>query len=302
MRTSRSKKFWFENSWLRESDCIKVVKESWVSSVRVPIQNKIVSCGSALLQWGSHLMRDFQARVLECKKKMASLRGKRDSASVDSFIEARKCYNELLHSHEIFWKQREKSIWLKEGAMNSRYFHAMASAWKKQNMIGKLRNIQGQWCTTPEDINEAIGRYFTQIFSSKGGSCVEVLQCVEPRITTEQNHTLMESFSPADVRDAIFSMHPHKSPGLDGMNPVFFQKFWSIVGDDVSAVCLNFIQQCVFLADLNETYVILIPKKPNLDYITDFRPIALCNVLYKIVAKMLASRLKLVLGYIISDS
>ena len=49
MRTSKSKKFWFENSWLREFDCLKVVKENWVSSVRAPIQNKIVSCGSALL-------------------------------------------------------------------------------------------------------------------------------------------------------------------------------------------------------------------------------------------------------------
>ena len=72
-------------------------------------------------------MRGFRARILECKKKMASLRGNRDSASVDSFIEARKCYNELLHSHEIFWKQRAKSIWLKKGDMNSRYFHAMTS-------------------------------------------------------------------------------------------------------------------------------------------------------------------------------
>ena len=99
-------------------------------------------------------------------------------------------------------------------------------------------------------------------------------------------------------------MHPDKdkSLGPDGMNPAFIQNFWSIVGDDVSAACLHFIHHFMFPADLNETLAILIPKKSNPDYITDFRPIALCNVLYKIVAKMLASRLKLVLGSIISDS
>ncbi|KAH9678676.1 reverse transcriptase domain-containing protein [Citrus sinensis] len=301
-RTPRSKKFRFENSWLRESDCFEVVKDRWASSIGVPIQNKIGSCGSALLRWGNHLTQDFRVRILECKRKMALFRGNRDSASVDSFIEARKHYNELLHSHEIFWKQRAKSIWLKEGDMNSRYFHVMASTRKKQNVIGKLRNAQGQWCTTPEDINEIINKYFTHIFSSEGGSCGEVLQYVEPRITVEQNHSLMEPFSPADVREAIFSMHLDKSPGPDGMNPAFFQKIWSIIGDEVSAACLNYIIHCVFLADLKETTVILIPKKPNPDNIIDFQPIALCNVLYKIVAKMLASRLKLILGSIISNS
>ncbi|KAH9802749.1 reverse transcriptase domain-containing protein [Citrus sinensis] len=290
VRSPRTKKFRFENSWLREPDCCDVVKVSWASTLGVPIQNRLASCGTALLHWGKHLTQDFQARMLDCKRKMALLRGNRDSASVDSFSEAMKRYNELLHSHEIFWKQRAKSIWLKEGDMNSRYFHAMASARKKQNTIEKLRNAQGQWCTTPEDISEIIHKYFTHIFSSERGSCAA------------QNHSLMEPFSPADVREAIFSMHPDKSPGPDGMNPAFYQNFWSIVGDEVSAACLSYISHCEFPANLNETTVILIPKTPNPESITDFRPIALCNVLYKIVAKMLANRLKLILGSIISDS
>ncbi|KAH9763510.1 reverse transcriptase domain-containing protein [Citrus sinensis] len=302
VRSPRTKKFRFENSWLREPDCCDVVKVIWASTLGVPIQNRLASCGTALLHWGNHLTQDFQARIFYCKRKMALLRGHRDSASVDSFYEARKCYNELLHSHEIFWKQRAKSIWLKECDMNSRYFHAMASARKKQYMIEKLRNAQGQWCTTPEDISEIIHKYFTHIFSSERGSYAAVLHYVEPRITAEQNHSLMEPFSPTDVREAIFSMHPEKSPGPDGMNPAFYQNFWSIVGDEVSAACLSYISHCEFPANLNEITVILIPKTPNPESITDFRPIALCNVLYKVVAKMLANRLKLILGSIISDS
>ena len=144
--------------------------------------------------------------------------------------------------------------------MNSRYFHAMSLARKKQNVIEKLRNIQGQQCTTPEDINKIINKYFTQIFSCECGSCGEVLQCVEPRITAEQNHSLIEPFSPTDVRDAIFNMHPNKSPGPDRINLAFFQKFWPIVGDEVFVACLNYIRQCVFSIDLNKTSVILIPK------------------------------------------
>lgn len=83
-------------------------------------------------------------------------------------------------------------------------------------MIGKLRNSKGQWCTDPAEINELIGDYFTKIFSSEGGSCDEVIQCVEKKLMAGQNHSLMEPFTTADVRDAIFSMYPDKSPVPNG--------------------------------------------------------------------------------------
>lgn len=141
---------------------------------------------------------------------MSLLRGRRDQASLEEFTETRNQYNELLHSHEVFWKQRSKSLWLKEGDLDSRYFHALASTRKKQNKISKLRDDQGQWCTHPDKVNDLIREYFTQLFSSGGSVCDEVLDCVKVRINAEKNQTLMEPFTTADVHDAIFSMHPNK--------------------------------------------------------------------------------------------
>lgn len=107
--------------------------------------------------------------------------------------------------------------------MNSKYFHAMASTRKRQNMIRKLRNSEGQWCTNPAEINEIIGDYLTHIFSSKTGFCDEIIQCVEPKLTAEQKHSLTEPFTIVDVRDVIFSKHPDKSPSPDSMNSFFFR-------------------------------------------------------------------------------
>ena len=73
-------------------------------------------------------------------------------------------------------------------------------------------------------------------------------------------------------------------------------------GEDVTEACLSYITNRAFPEKFNDTLIVLIPKHMQPEHLTDMRPIALCNVLYKIIAKMLANRMKLVLGEVISDS
>lgn len=111
-------------------------------------------------------------------------------------------------------------------------------------------------------------------------------------VTEEQNTALLLPFSELDVKDALDSMHPNKAAGMDGLNPAFFQKFWSIVGKDVSEECLRIINSGSIPPQLNQIAIVLIPKRSHLQSMNDLRPISLCNVIYKIIAKMLANRLK----------
>jgi len=97
-------------------------------------------------------------------------------------------------------------------------------------------------------------------------------------------------------------MHPHKAPGPDGMNPFFYQKFRHVIGDDVSAAVISILQGHPSLPAPNHTFVTLIPKKHKPDSISDFRPISLCNVIYKLVTKVTANQLKPLLPDIISDT
>jgi hypothetical protein len=95
-------------------------------------------------------------------------------------------------------------------------------------------------------------------------------------------------------------MNPDKCPGPDGYNPGFYQHFWSLCSDDIFKDCCHWLDSGQFPPMLNTTNIALIPKGNTQSTMKDWRPIALCNVLYKIIAKVLANRLKQVLPKCVS--
>lgn len=100
----------------------------------------------------------------------------------------------------------------------------------------------------------------------------------------------MEDFTFEEFSIAVNQMHSDKSAGPDDLNTTFYQKFWNLLGKEVFMSCERWLQEVKFPANLNDTIIVLIPKKDNADSIKDLRPIALCNVLYKIIAKVLSNR------------
>ena len=97
-------------------------------------------------------------------------------------------------------------------------------------------------------------------------------------------------------------MHPTKAPSPNHMSPIFFQKYWDVVGHNVTNSILQILNTGCMPNGWNETYICLIPKVSSPQKISEFRPISLYNVLYKIVAKVLANKLKLILLEVISES
>ena len=97
-------------------------------------------------------------------------------------------------------------------------------------------------------------------------------------------------------------MGPTKAPGPDGMNALFYQKFLHVVGDNVVTAVLDYLNSGSMIPSINHTNIVLIPKVKTLEKMFDFRPISLYNVIYKIISKVLANRLKQILPDIISPT
>ena len=157
-----------------------------------------------------------------------------------------------------------------------------------------------------EEVEEIAGvatNYFESIYSSDGSNQMEeCLDMVHYKVTTDMLETLSRDYSAEEIKVAVFQMGPTKALGPDGMNALFYQKFWHIVGDDVIATVLDFLNSGIMLREINYTHIILIPKVKSPERISDFRPISLCNVIYKIISKVLANKLKLILPSLISPS
>jgi len=97
-------------------------------------------------------------------------------------------------------------------------------------------------------------------------------------------------------------MGPTKATGPDGMNALFYQNFWHVVGDNVVTAVLDYLNSGIMSPSINHTNIVLIPKAKTPEKMSDFWPISLCNVIYKIISKVLANRLKQILSDIISPT
>ena len=87
-------------------------------------------------------------------------------------------------------------------------------------------------------------------------------------------------------------MLPLKSPGLDGMLPLFYQSYWSLVGTDVTKAILLYLNSGTLPLVLCHSYITLIPKVKNPEYVSQNRPISLSNILYRFFSQVLVNRLK----------
>ena len=130
----------------------------------------------------------------------------------------------------------------------------------------------------------------------------ELFNAVSPSVTGAMNQLLARDFPASEITRAIKQMQPHTAPGLDGLPPLFYQRFWSFTSNCVIQAAVGFLNHGIIPPDFNDTHIVLIPKVPNPRKIIDYRPISLCNVAYKIASKAIANRLKNVLSLIISEN
>eukprot|EP00253_Pinus_taeda_P011463 PITA_11463 len=181
----------------------------------------------------------------------------------------------------------------------------MLSAEANKNFMAVEFQPIGEILKNHNDISALLSDHFKSIAQeppiNREEAIKELTAAIPKTITSYQNWALCREISLEEVEEAIRSMPNDKTPGPDGFTINFYKACWSIVKQEVWEVVEDSIRSGTILKSLNSTFLALIPKVEEAKTPDKFRPIALCNVIYKIISKFIANRLKTILPGIISE-
>lgn len=195
--------------------------------------------------------------------------------------------------------QKARLKWLGEGDANTSFFQASIRIRRRHNNILALR-CGDAWVEGVQEIKETVTNHFQEIYSDSFSNRPRLDGLHFNQISAEDNLMLAASFSEEEIREAVWSCDGGKSPGPDGFNFNFIKSCWDFLHKEVCDLVQEFYTNGKLPRGVSSSFVALIPKNDNPQTISEYRPICLIGCIYKIISKLLALRLKKVLGGVIS--
>ncbi|KAL4332119.1 hypothetical protein GQ457_07G022500 [Hibiscus cannabinus] len=306
IKRKRKKEFKFEARWLEEEECKKNVEKEWASTESISnhqslLHKKLKATGIKLSKWSFKKYGKERQRSQELRKLIAQAQDKPLSKTSSAEVKDLKDeLNKILDAQEKFWHQRARVNWLKAGDKNTSFFHATTIQNRRRNSICKLKTRDGRWIEDESEIALCMEDHYKKLFAKDPSLNFSFIsECIPMSIFEEMNRGLSKDVSIEEIKEAVFNMGALKAPGPDGYPGIFYQSFWDIIQEDVVNLVFEFFRNGSMPKDINKTNIVLIPKIKNPTKTTHFRPISLCNYSYKVISKILASRLKAFLPEII---
>jgi len=210
----------------------------------------------------------------------------------------------LKEAERLFFQQKAKGVHLLQSDKSSRYFHLMAKRNSKRNYIAAIVREDGSMTSSQEQVSEEFIGFYRHLLGScsNTGSINPTIISSGPTISLEHANALTRPVCDQEIRDALFDIGDEKAPGPDGYSACFFKQAWGTVGVLFCQAVHEFFRSGKILKQINHSTIVLIPKSSHACSVSDYRPIACCNVIYKVIAKILATRLAPCLDSIIDKA
>ncbi|GKA11042.1 putative RNA-directed DNA polymerase [Tanacetum coccineum] len=194
------------------------------------------------------------------------------AADVNRRINLVKALADLEHHKLNDLKQKSKIKWALEGDVNSNFFHGIINNRRNRSRINET--------------NPTRPSFSSNLFK---------------QLTSEDNLFLESPFTSREIKDVVWDSGGNKAPSPDGFTFKLIKKHWSILGNDITSYVKDFYTSAFIPRGCNSSFITLIPKVDDPITVSDFRPISLIRRQYKIIAKVLANRLALVIPSVVSE-
>ncbi|GKV32816.1 hypothetical protein SLEP1_g41389 [Rubroshorea leprosula] len=304
------KPFKFFDAWLEQPECMELIKKAWNSSVEegrkgFRLKEKLKSTKKALKEWSGNHMSELDCKIKEAEKMIAILDEKGEIAQLSEEDSNRRkgCFLDLwkyLRIKESIWQQKSRKMWLREGDANTKFYHKCVKGRWRRNEINSIQ-VNGKQLREVGELKEGMAKYFQDLFTENDWLRPKLDGINFKQISHTDNESLMAKFSKEEVKNAVWDCESTKSPRPDEFNFKFIKAMWEDIKQEVIGYIQEFHERGKMEKGANASFIVLIPKVENPQRIEDYRPISLIGVMYKILAKLLANRLRKVLDKIIGE-
>ena len=270
------------------------------------LRKKLKMIKVCLKEWHQQHSQNLASKITSVKNRISILDEKGEVAVLqDEEIEELHDLSLHLHSlarvHNSMNWQKSRMTWLREGDANSKFFHGAMSTRRRQNAINMI-SVGGSHVERVHKIRSAVFDHFSTHFKAVGENRPGLEGLNFRKISCREAGLLIKPFSLEEVKSAVWDCDGFKSLGPDGINFDFIKKIWDTLKVDFMDFLIEFHRNGKLSKGINSTFIALIPKVQSPQRLNDFRPISLVGCMYKVVAKVLANRLRSVIGSVVSDS
>ena len=198
---------------------------------------------------------------------------------------------------------RAQARWIEEGESSSAYFFRLEKKRGADRWIAAVRNDVGAIVSSPDDLCQSFASFYSSLFSAESidvAAQESLLNNVESSLPSDQSESCEGLLTVEECLEALTGMARRKAPGLDGLPPEFYLKFWSVLGQDLVQVLNSCYRAGSLTLSQRRGVISLSFKKGDRLDMRNWRPISLLNVDYKLAARAVAARLLKVINLIVA--
>ncbi|WOK93286.1 hypothetical protein Cni_G01981 [Canna indica] len=271
---------------MTEKDVEQIIKENWhqVSNSMNGVGSNLHKLSGKLIAWAKSNIDQLEKNMKEAKAELTLLDqldetggcNDQDICRMRSLANRIMALNRQIHLKWWFkarlkWRSKARVKWLEENDKNTKFFHNLAKHRKFKNSINSICHEGIVISEPPEEDTVALDHPEWRIAESLKWK----------RLQNRNKIHLCNDFSMEEILVAANSLGKGKAPGPDGFNIEFFIRYWDITKDSILMAIKEFTSIATLPMSWGETKLVFIPKDERPTSVTDYRPIALCNVIYK---------------------
>ncbi|XP_026416624.1 uncharacterized protein LOC113312071 [Papaver somniferum] len=302
--------FRFQQMWLTHPSFLQMVIDSWNEDITGNLififMNKLKRPKKILKIWNWEVFGNVQENLKKDEDKVMeeTIKSGVDPANIfllNKMVTARGNYEIAANNYNTFLRDKARLNWIKDGDVNSKFFHTSIKMRQAQNTIPELENDSGNIITT-QGISKILIDYFKKKFEYQSVQINESIFDVASHLISEADNCVLEECpNEEEIKHVVFNLNVDSAPDPDGFTGIFYRAAWEIVKDNL----VDVIQFCwrynIIPSGMNSNFLVLIPKIKGAKTAKSFRPIGLSNFCFKIITKMITERLTRYLPNLISQ-